>query len=101
MSEMEAGKVLELDLARDPLVAPGVAPRDIAYLLLRWQGRPVGRLVIEPALGAWVFHRLDVDGGFVGDSWHDSREDALWQAKREFDVDVSDASPGGKTGLTR
>ena len=48
----------------------------------------VARLVIEPALGAWVFHRLDVDGGFVGDSWHDTREDALWQAKREFDVEA-------------
>ena len=44
--------------------------------------------MIEPYLGAWVFHRLDVDGGFVGDSWHDSREDALFQAKREFGVEA-------------
>ena len=50
----------------------------------------VARLVIEPYLGAWVFHRLDVDGGFVGDSWHDSREDALFQAKREFGVETGD-----------
>jgi hypothetical protein len=49
----------------------------------------VARLVIEPCLGAWVFHRLDVDGGFVGDSWHDSREDALWQAKREFNIEAA------------
>ena len=47
----------------------------------------VARLVIEPYLGAWVFHRIDVDGGFVGDSWHDTRQDALFQAKREFDVE--------------
>jgi hypothetical protein len=46
----------------------------------------VARLIIQPHLGAWVFHRLDTDGGFVGDSWHDSREDALWQAKREFNI---------------
>jgi hypothetical protein len=50
----------------------------------------VARLIIEPYLGAWVFHRLDVDGGFVGDSWHDSREDALFQAKREFGVETGD-----------
>jgi hypothetical protein len=49
----------------------------------------VARLIIESALGAWVFHRLDVDGGFVGDSWHESREDALWQAKREFGVEAN------------
>jgi hypothetical protein len=49
--------------------------------------RPVSRLIIEPHLGAWVFHRLDTDGGFVGDSWHATREDALWQAKREFGIE--------------
>ena len=46
----------------------------------------VSRLVIEPQMGAWVFHRLDEHGGFVGDTWHDSKEDALCQAKREFGV---------------
>jgi|KBSMisStandDraft_5_1062788.scaffolds.fasta_scaffold5854005_1 hypothetical protein len=51
-------------------------------------GGMVTRLVIEPQMGAWVFYRLDENGGFVGDSWHDSREDALRQAKREFDVTV-------------
>jgi len=51
-------------------------------------GGMVKRLVIEPQMGAWVFYRLDENGGFVGDSWHDSREDALRQAKREFDVTV-------------
>ena len=52
----------------------------------------VARLVIEPCLGAWVFHRIDVDGGFVGDSWHHSREDALYQAKREFGVSIEAAA---------
>jgi len=53
-------------------------------------GGMVTRLVIEPQLGAWVFYRLDKDGGFVGDSWHDTREDAIRQAKREFDVTIAD-----------
>ena len=30
----------------------------------------VHRLVIEPQLDNWVLYRLDVDGGFVGDTWH-------------------------------
>lgn len=46
----------------------------------------VSRLVIEPHMGAWVFHRMDDQGGFVGDTWHDTKEDALCQAKREFGV---------------
>jgi hypothetical protein len=44
----------------------------------------VSRLVIDSMLGAWVLHRLDADGGFVGDTWHDTQDDALRQAKREF-----------------
>jgi hypothetical protein len=51
-------------------------------------GGMVTRLVIEPQLGAWVFYRLDAHGGFIGDSWHGSREDAIGQAKREFDVTI-------------
>ena len=46
------------------------------------------RLVIEPQMGAWVFHRQDAHGGFVGDSWHNTKEDALRQAKREFGVTI-------------
>ena len=52
-------------------------------------GGLVSRLVLEPGIsGAWVFHRLDKNGGFVGDSWHGTREDALHQAKREFGVTI-------------
>ena len=49
----------------------------------------VSRLVIEAQVGNWVLYRMDADGGFVGDTWHDTRDDALRQIKREFGVDVS------------
>src|SRR5580704_9040006 len=49
----------------------------------------VYRLVIEPQLDNWVLYRLDADGGFVGDTWHGSLEDALGQAKKEFGVDLT------------
>ena len=62
------------------------APRGIG--LKPQVGGMVSRLVIEPAMGSWVFHRLDKDGGFVGDSWHGTREDAVHQAKREFGVEI-------------
>jgi hypothetical protein len=51
------------------------------------EGGMVTRLVIEPQLGAWVFYRLDANGGFVGDSWHGTKEDAIQQAQREFKID--------------
>jgi hypothetical protein len=51
-------------------------------------GGMVSRIVIEPQLGNWVMYRLDADGGFVGDSWHGTKQDALCQAKREFGVDI-------------
>ena len=51
-------------------------------------GGMVTKLIIEPQLGAWVFYRLDENGGFVGDSWHDTKEDAIYQAKREFNVEI-------------
>jgi hypothetical protein len=47
----------------------------------------VSRLVIQPQLDAWCFFRMDADGGFVGESWHPSKEDALHQAKREFGIE--------------
>ena len=47
----------------------------------------VSRLVIQAQLGAWCLFRLDKDGGFVGDSWHPTRDDALHQARREFGAD--------------
>jgi hypothetical protein len=50
----------------------------------------VKRLVVEPQMNHWVVYRLDDGGGFVGDSWHGSIEDALAQVKTEFGVDLSD-----------
>jgi len=47
----------------------------------------VSRLVIQKQLENWVLYRIDAAGGFVGDTWHPSREDALCQAKREFGVE--------------
>jgi hypothetical protein len=49
----------------------------------------VSRLVLEEQFGNWVLYRLDADGGFVGDTWHGTREDAVWQAKKEFGVDLT------------
>ncbi len=46
----------------------------------------VSRLIIEPQLDNWVLYRLDDRGGFVGDTWHGTLEDALAQAKKEFNV---------------
>jgi hypothetical protein len=49
----------------------------------------VWRLVIEPQMNNWVLYRLDDRGGFVGDTWHGSLEDAIRQVKKEFGVDVA------------
>ena len=48
----------------------------------------VSRLIIEPQLDNWVLYRLDDRGGFVGDTWHGTLEDALSQAKKEFNVTI-------------
>ena len=48
----------------------------------------VHRLVLEQQHGNWVLYRLDDRGGFVGDTWHGSLDDAMHQAKREFGVDL-------------
>jgi hypothetical protein len=64
------------------------APRGVG--LKPAAGGMVSRIVIEPQLGNWIFYRLDARGGFVGDSWHGTKEDALWQAKREFGIDIQD-----------
>lgn len=49
----------------------------------------VSRLVIEPQLDNWVLYRLDDCGGFVGDTWHGSLEDAVRQVEIEFGVIVT------------
>ena len=48
----------------------------------------VSRLVIQEQFGAWCLYRLDKDGGYVGDSSHGSKQDALHQVKREFGLTV-------------
>jgi GT2 family glycosyltransferase len=40
--------VVELDLAAEPLEVPAAAGSDTVYVLLRWRGRPVGRVVLDP-----------------------------------------------------
>lgn len=51
----------------------------------------VWEIIIEPSMGQWVVYRMDDAGGFVGDSWHGSREDAAVTVKKEFGIDVPDA----------
>ncbi|HEX2972017.1 MAG TPA: hypothetical protein VHP11_06770 [Tepidisphaeraceae bacterium] len=46
-------------------------------------------LVLEEQLGNWVLYRMDERGGFVGDTWHGSKDDAIWQIKKEFGIDVT------------
>jgi hypothetical protein len=48
----------------------------------------VSRLVIQEQLGSWVLYRLDEQGGFVGDTWHPTREDALQEIRREFGIEI-------------
>jgi hypothetical protein len=48
----------------------------------------VSRLVIQPQAGAWCFFRMDKDGGFVGESWHPTKEDAIYQARKEFGIET-------------
>jgi hypothetical protein len=48
----------------------------------------VSRLVLQEQNDSWCLYRLDDKGGFVGDSWHGTKEDALHQMKREFGVEI-------------
>lgn len=50
----------------------------------------VSRLVIQEQMGSWVMYRMDDQGGFVGDTWHPTKEDALAEAKREFGVEYTE-----------
>ena len=50
----------------------------------------VYRLVIQEQLGSWVMYRLDDRGGFVGDTWHPTKRDALEEVKRECGLEVSE-----------
>ena len=64
---------------------------------MRPYGHLVHTLVLEEQLGNWVLYRMDDRGGFVGDSWHGSREDAIWQIRKEFGIDA-DRQGGGDGG---
>jgi hypothetical protein len=55
----------------------------------------VARLVLDEQYGNFVLYRLDASGGFVGDSWHGSLDDALWQVKKEFGIDWQEPPPQG------
>src|SRR5690348_6221857 len=48
----------------------------------------VTQLIIEEQHHNFVLYRLDDRGGFVGDTWHGTLDDAVHQAKREFGVDL-------------
>lgn len=48
----------------------------------------VWELLIEPQMNNWVLYRLDNAGGFVGDTWHGTLADAIFQVKLEFGIDV-------------
>jgi hypothetical protein len=50
----------------------------------------VSRLVIQEQAGSWVMYRMDDSGGFVGDTWHPTKEDALAEAKKEFGVEYTE-----------
>lgn len=49
----------------------------------------VSRIIIEPQFDSWVLYRMDDGGGFVGDTSHATREDAIRTAEQEFGIDVS------------
>lgn len=55
---------------------------------MRPQAGMVHRLLIQEQMGNWVFYRMDDNGGYVNDSWHPTKEDALHQAKKEFGIDA-------------
>ena len=42
----------------------------------------VSKLVLQLNMDNWVLYRLDDSGGFVGDTWHGTLEDAIGQAKK-------------------
>jgi hypothetical protein len=58
----------------------GVGTRPVAGM--------VHQLVLEMQHDNWVLYRLDDRGGFVGDTWHGTLEDARHQARREFGVEM-------------
>lgn len=60
----------------------------------------VSRLVIQEQMGQWCLYRMDAGGGFVGDTWHPTRDDAIRTAVREFGGQVADAAGGESSAST-
>jgi hypothetical protein len=55
----------------------------------RPRGALVHRIVIEEqSPGHWIVIRLDDAGGFIGDTSHATKDDALRTVKSEFGIDV-------------
>jgi hypothetical protein len=53
----------------------------------------VFRVVIqEQSHGDWLMIRMDDAGGFIGDTSHPSKEDALRSASREFGIEIQNPS---------
>ncbi|HTW93675.1 MAG TPA: hypothetical protein VMD30_02705 [Tepidisphaeraceae bacterium] len=94
-------KKLTVDLPRPMTASNDCLPHAAMNLgSARGMGmRPVAsavtRLVIDEQMGNFVLYRLDESGGFVGDSWHGSLDDALWQIKKEFGVESAGLAPRG------
>lgn len=63
------------------------SPRGVG---IRPRAGMVSQLVLETQHDNWVLYRLDDRGGFVGDTWHGSLEDARHQARREFGVELQE-----------
>jgi hypothetical protein len=56
----------------------------------------VHRVLVQKQLSAWCVFRLDGAGGFIGDTWHPDREDAVRSACREFGLSPEDFQEMGK-----
>ena len=50
----------------------------------------VSRVVIQRQMSAWCVFRMDEGGGYVGETWHPDRADALKDACREFGLTAED-----------
>jgi hypothetical protein len=76
---------LSIDLTREVLAELDCLPHAAMGLgTPAGTARPVKRLCIEKSGPMWMLYRLDAAGGFVGDTTHATRADALAQARREF-----------------
>ena len=56
----------------------------------RPQAAVVHRVVIQKQMSAWCVFRLDDRGGYVGETWHPDRADALRDVCRELSLSPED-----------